>query len=261
MDLTIVTAENIIFEQPLNEHIRVCLRMEFLFQQLAHFMQLDSPWDSRISLNSILEILSLADRPDLKNKLAQALHQYLAALTQLEDAAQVDKQKLSHTLTILDDLIDKLNSFSSRFGQELRDSEFLMSIAPRLYTPAGTCGFSAPAYYLWLEQPAEIRKEQILNWSTPLALLKDIVDFLLKLTRQSGSLKSTIAANGFYQANLDQNILYQMIRIELPKPLNLYPEISVGRHRLTIHFFELDPFDRAKQTKHEVKFGLKCCRL
>jgi cell division protein ZapD len=256
-----VTGEKIIFEQPLNEHIRICLRLEYLFSAANSFIIQDSQWGSRMALSSILEILSVIDRPDLKSRLGQALNQYVNYLLLLEKQPGVDKEKLNHTLQELEGMIDFLHTNQGKIGHELRDNEFLFTIQQRLYTPAGTCAFCVPAYHSWLEMPIDVRKKQLTEWIRPFNQIKSMIDLLLKITRESATLHKVVAEAGFYQMSLDPAIPYQMIRIELPASLCLYPEISSGKHRLTVHFFEVNVHGRSTQTKQNVQFELACCKI
>jgi len=251
----------IIYEQPLNEIIRLCLRVEYLFRQVKHHLEVDTEWDSRVALGALLEILSVIDRPDLKSKLGQMLNQYVATFVQLEKVEKVDHKILKVTLDRLHKAINIVHSNQSRIGQELRENEFLLSILQKHFTPAGTCPFNAPAYHLWLQQPANLRLKTLSLWLETLFPLYRIVELILQLTRDSASSEKHIAHGGFYQTNLDPTIFYQMISIEISEKERLYPEISVGRYRLTVHFFELSTKDRAHQTAHDVSFGLKCCKI
>lgn len=256
-----MTNEIIIYEQPLNEQIRLCLRFEYLFEQAAHYLHCESSWDLRQALSTILEILSVAERPDLKNKLGQALSQYASALTQLEKLPNIDKKKLHSMLKQIDQLIDEIRANTQKTGQELRENEFLMAIQQRLYTPAGTCNFSLPSYHLWLQQDKDVLKQQLSHWLDSFKQLQIIINLMLKLTRESASFKNTKAIGGFYQSNLEPNIQHQMIRISITPEKALFPEISVGRHRLAIHFFTLDINGRTAQTPDDIVFALACCRL
>jgi len=257
----VITSDDIMFEQPLNEQMRLCLRLEHLFQQIEYHFDKDSMWDTRIVMNVLFDIVTVLDRPDLKNKLGQTLNQYIAALMQLEQIPSVNKQKLRRMIDQLNKAMDALHAMQGKVGQVLRENEFLIALQQRLSIPAGTCGFSSPAYHLWLHLPLKARFKNLLHWCEPLEPLQKIISLLLKLTRDSTELKPKIAKAGFYQANLDSNIAYQMIRIQVPLKYELYPEISVGRHRLTIHFFELNPKGKANQTKKDVDFSLACCKL
>ena len=118
----------ITFEQPLNEHIRVCLRLEHLFDYLHHNLQDLSIWGSRSTLTSLLEILNVVDRPDLKTKLAKALSNQGLALSQLEKCSQIDNKKLKDILEDLDRLIDSLHATQGKIAHNLRENEFIKTI-------------------------------------------------------------------------------------------------------------------------------------
>jgi cell division protein ZapD len=253
--------ESIIYEQPLNEQIRLCLRLEYLFEQANYYLLCESSWDLRQTLSTILEILYIADRPDLKSKLGHALNQYASSLTQLEKLPDIDKQKLHNMLKQIDQLVDEIRTNTQKTGQELRENEFLTAIQQRLYTPGGACGFSLPAYHLWLHQDKNILKQQLSHWLNSFKQLQAITNLMLKLTRESASFKTTKAIGGFYQSNLEPSIQHQMIRISIASEDRIFSEISVGRHRLAVHFFTLDINGRAAQTPNDIIFSLACCKL
>lgn len=256
-----MACEIITFEQPLNEHIRICLRLEFLFQQTKYFIRNNSDWDSRIALASILEMLNLVDRPDLKNKLGQALNQFAASLIQLEKKPNVDKEKLDRTIAQIDAMIDLFHQTQGKIGLALRENDFLFAFQQRLHVPAGGCNFNLPALHLWLSQDIGVRQNDLQRWLNEFTQIRNIVDLLLKLTRECTLLNPQTAQSGFFQTSLDPTVPYQMIRIAYPQTLNLYPEVSVGRHRLTLHFFEFNSNTRAIQTQQDVIFELACCKI
>lgn len=257
----IISEKIITYEQPLNEHIRICLRLEYLFKQIAHHIDLDSSWDSRIALQAILDVLTFVDRPDLKNKLGQILNQYLVALVQFEQMPSANQLKIKRAIENLNRAIDLLHSLQGKIGQELRDNEFLASIIQRMTMPAGTCSSNLPVYHLWLQQPFTIRQQHLKTWASCFTDLQQVITTLLKLTRESTSPQPRLAKAGFYQENLDPAIPYQMVRIEISSTTKLFPEISVGRYLLTMHFFELNHLGKAVQTKLDVECKMACCKL
>ncbi|MDR1056977.1 MAG: cell division protein ZapD [Coxiellaceae bacterium] len=249
-----------IYEQPLNEQIRLCLRLEYLFDQANYYLTKESFWDLHQILRVILEILQATDRPDIKNKFCQTLNQYIYTLSQLEKLPDVDQEKLSGTIRQIDRIIDVLHANQKKIGQELRDDEFLNGLQQRFYTPAGTCGFNLPNYQLWLQQKA-IAHRQLLTWFKHLDELQDTVNIILKILRESSSFRKMEAREGFHQSNLDLNFLCQMIRIKIPEDKNFFPEVSIGRHRIAIHFFTLDINGKTNQISYDVAFELACCRV
>ena len=253
--------ETIIYEQPLNEHIRFCLRLEHLFTQAKHYIVSQHIWDTRTALATIIEILEAIDRSDIKSKLTTALRVHSTKLMQLQCLPNIDKEKLQNILNELNQSIVILHNTEGKLCQDLREDNFLAAIRQRNNTPGGTCNFAIPAYYLWLQKsPAE--RQKILNtWFSAFDRLQIIVSLLLQLTRESGTLIQQIAQNGFYQEALATNIAYQMIRVAIPKDINIYPEISVGRHRLSVHFYTLNINSCATQTTNDINFELTCCKV
>lgn len=255
--------EIIIYEQPLNEHIRVCLRLEHLLQQILINVENASEWGSRFAIVSLLETLNVIDRPDLKTKLTKALTQHATTLTQLEVLPQVDGTKLRNVLSELDRLIDGLYATQGKIGQNLRNNEFLNSIRQHLYNPGGAVNFSNPAFQLWLQKPAVNRIADLKVWLKEFDQVREVVDLLLTLTRQSNMPVEKYADKGFYQQSLDPNTSCEMVRVSVPVNANVFPVISVGRHRLSVHFSEPNWHDqgRCKQCDYNVKFKLTCCAI
>lgn len=262
-----MTKQTITFEQPLNEHIRVCLRLEHLFDYLEHNLRDSSAWGSRSVMTSLLEILNVIDRPDLKTKLAKALTNHAVALNHLERFPQVDTRKLKALIEELDKLIDSLHAIQGKLGQSLRENAFIRIIRQHSLNPGGACNFSTPAYYLWLEQTPELRHAHMQSWLAEFDQLRHIVQLLLELTRNSSNSVWHLAEKGFYQQALDPKMDCQMIRVSVEKQANpalqIYPEISVGRHRLSIYFHtpNFQDFGRSQKATGNIEFKLTCCSV
>ena len=255
--------ETIIYEQPLSEQIRICLRLEHLYTQIKANLTGSSLWHHRLVMSALIEIMRVIDRPDLKTKLTTALTQQSTRLAPLEENPQVDKAKLHQIIDKLDSLIDALYLNRAKIGQDLRSHSFLDIIRQHLNSPGGACGFNTPAFHLWLQQPATERTDVFKQWLVELEQLEQIVNLVLQLIRQNGNLETFTATSGFYQQALDSSIQYELIRVLLPKAQLIYPEISVGRHRLSIRFLEMAirTKERDQQIKQDVIFKLACCRL
>jgi len=259
MDTTLIT-----YEQPLNEHIRLCLRLEQLFTALHYHLKDSSSHGSRLAVETLLKIVDVADRPDLKTKLLQTLTQQAAALSQLEQAPQVDRQKLHEILHNLDRLIDALHhNNATKMGETLRQHPFLKQIRLQLYNPAGVCNFNVPAFALWLHQPDSKRANDLNEWIQGFALLEEIISTILSLTRDSSPTQNVTANNVFYQQTMDPSLQWQMVRIIVKTEFSVYPEISVGKHRLSIRFKSLtnDPVNNWHVLEESLPFLLSCCRI
>jgi cell division protein ZapD len=254
-----MTDNTIIYEQPLNEHIRVCLRLEHLFDQVLTNIEDGDEWSSRTAILALLETVNVIDRPDLKTKLTKALTQHASTLSQLEVLPQVDSSKLRSILNDLDRLIDQLYATQGKIGQTLRTNEFLNSVRQHLYNPGGAVNFSNPSLQLWLRQPALSRIENLNTWFKEFDQIREVVNLLLRLTRESSIPTEKYADKGFYQQALDPNTNCELVRVTVAP--EVYVEISAGRHRLSVRFLELNCQDdgRSKQIDSNIKFKLTCC--
>ena len=141
-------SDTIIFEQPLNERIRTFLRLEFLFRCVDNALTGQTEMHHRDALDSMLNMLSVFERSDLKQELMKEIERLAANLSALENAPGVDRQALEALLSDLDQNLDALHIQKSGIGQTLRENEFLYSIRQRSSIPGGTCEFDLPAYHL-----------------------------------------------------------------------------------------------------------------
>lgn len=247
------------FEEPLNEYMRICLRLEHLLDQVTHNINGTSKHATRAALSGILEALNVLDRPDLKSKFAKALTQHANTLHQLKQKPHVDLNKLGKILHELDALSKDLYCPQDKTAQLLRGNSFLSNIRQHMANPGGACAFSTPAYHLWLQYPYSQRQEQLHEWFAEFNQIRKIVNLLLKLTRGSTMSKRAIAPKGYYQQTLDPRLDYHLICIHLAQSEKTYPEISVGKHRLNIRFMVLDTSNRSLQSNKDVDFELNCC--
>ncbi len=252
--------ENIItYEQPLNELIRVCLRLEQLFFQVDHQIKDTSIFSARNMIVLIVNILQLLERPDLKAKLAKELSHQMQLLSKLEKTPEVDHVKLNALLKQLDELNRWFIDSSGRIGQNLRDIELLNNLRLHLATPGGGCSFDIPVYHYWLQQPAEKRAELIKSWLVEFSKIRLANDLILQLVREESKTHQKTATNGFHQELLDPQINLRLVRVMVPTNIAAYPEISLGRHFLSIRFYTPTILERPAQYPNNLSFWLSYC--
>ena len=249
----------IIYEQPLNERIRTFLRLEFLFSQAAQHLHDDSQWGSRNTLTSLLDILSIFGRTDLKTEVLKELERHTATLARLKSNPDVDHSRLKTTLAELEALGKKLHQYSGPIAADLKTNEFLSSIQQRAAIPGGTCDFDLPAFHFWLQQPAQQRTRDLAGWLTRFEAIGQAIQAILKLVRESAVLKPVTAETGFFQKTLDSNHPCQLVRVAVDRKVPCYAEISGGRHRFTVRFLETSKDGHVRQSTENIPFELGCC--
>lgn len=250
----------IIFEQPLNERIRTFMRVEELYNRCIYSMEQDNAWNSHFALSTLIELIGLTARGDLKRELIKEVKRQLTTLEQLSNIPSLDKNKLSVLVKDLTELIDQLDVQKGQILGHLKDNEFINSIKQRATIPGGTCDFDLPAYHYWLTQPATERNAVINSWLEPFKIIHRTVTQCLELIRDSAEVHDQTAANGFYQRNLDPNQPNQLVRVFIEKEHQCFPEISAGKHRFSIRFLtQADPNQLPMQVNKDISFRLACC--
>ncbi len=252
----------IAFEQPLNERMRILMRLEHLFQQSRFAIDGDSEWHSRLALGTLVEILDILTRGDVKSELMKELDRVGQMLHRLEEKPGVDTDRLHHYINECDRLLDRLREHKGQLGASLRQDELLSALSQRSGIAGGTCAFDLPGYHYWLHLPAQSRRQALEDWFGVLRAVQEATDLILQLVRESATPRSQVARDGVYQRNLDRNTPYQMVRVELPEGSPWFAEISGSKHFVTIRFLEQpSTADRAAQISTDVEFSLRCCML
>jgi cell division protein ZapD len=254
--------KNQIFEQPLNERIRMCLRIETLMSRVHYYMALKGDWSGYSALLGILEITALLERGDFKQELIKELERHYSSLKSLASHDGVDKSRLDLTLSKQKNAIDRIHRLDGKLGEHLKRIEFLRTIKQRTTLPGGNCDFDVPALRFWLNQSHEYRLKDLHRWAAPYVELDSVIELVLSVIRDSAEPKQVTAEKGFYQEELDPKQSNQLLRISIPASCEYYPEISAGKHRYSVRFLNPLPTDKIPtQVKRDVPFLLWRCSL
>jgi cell division protein ZapD len=248
------------YEQPLSERMRTFLRLEFLYQQMLFNSELEADWATRAATSSLLEIMAILMRGDVRSDVYKELDHQIESLERFVSQPGVDSRRLEAFLRNLVESRQAVNSAGTQFLQPLKDCEFLTSIKHRSTIPGGTCEFDLPEYNHWLRQPYARRQQDMQDWLAVIRPVCDAVIELLWLIRESANPIKKTAINGMYQHNMQKNVPCRLLRVTLPEESSLYPEISGSQHRFTVRFLEWSSIgSRAVQTGHDVPFQLSIC--
>jgi cell division protein ZapD len=257
---TALAPATIDYEQPLNERMRTFLRLEFLHQQAQFHQRNADIWSTRAAVNSLLEILAITARGDIRGDVLKELERQMAVIHDYQSRPGADGDRVREVVANLARLRSELNSAGALFMQKLRDSEFLNAIKHRSAIPGGTCEFDLPDYCHWLNMPYETRAATLEEWLATVRPLCDAVVELLWLTRQNTRPRREVASGGVFHLTLDKHIPCQLIRITLPAGTELFPEISGSHHRCSVRFLTCgDVTVRPTQATYDVPFLLTTC--
>jgi len=240
--------------------MRTFLRLEFLYQQMLYNSELDADWATRAATSSLLEIMAILMRGDVRSDVHKELDHQIESLERFVSQPGVDSRRLDALLRNLLQSRNEVSSAGTQFLQPLRGCEFLMSIKHRSSIPGGTCEFDLPEYNHWLRQPFARRQQDLQDWLSVIRPVCDAVVELLWLIRESAKPLEKTAINGMYQHNMQKDDQRRLLRVTLPDDSLLYPEISGSQHRFTVRFLEWSSISsRAVQTGHDVGFQISIC--
>lgn len=252
----------IIYEFPLNERVRLFMRLELLFQQLDHFMAGNTEWDSRAVIATLLDVLALVSRNDVKSETLKELDRHTAVLSRMARGQQeIDYNKLDRILGRLESFSRELYETPGKIGLSLMEKDLFKSISQRSSIPGSTCSFDLPAYHYWLQLSERQRKADLDEWIRPFKAVRSAIDALLGYIRACAVPAEEVATGGFFQKTLDHSLPFQLLRVAVSRAEPCYAEISGGKHRFTVRFMMPDAGPRPVQCPHDIRFHLTCCVL
>ena len=254
------------YEHPLNERMRAFLRLEHLFQRFEHQIsqcgdgQGNDVWSSRIGLESIIDVLTILARMDIKSELIKELERQAVTFQNLANNPNVDSDRLADILTTTKHSLNVVRSMESIPGAELQQNVLLNTVRQRSSIPAGACGFDIPSFDYWLQGSPTRRKNDLVGWYSAFNNIRGGISLCLRLLRESATMSREQAMGGFFQRVVNKTLPLQLVRVVLLKGTPWYPEISAGRHRFIIRFMVTVAMDkRPTQTEENVEFQLFYC--
>lgn len=246
----------IYYEQPLNELVRTCLRLEYLSGLLDYYLETPKAGSAHAALTTLLDILQILDRPDIKTKFIAEFRRYVENFQQFKDNPNVNNRSLNLALDELHHLIELLQPKYGKFAHEARDHCFIANVRQYFLTPGGTCNADLPQYHYWLNLAPDKQQTSLKRWLAELDEPYKAVRLLLKLARDSTRESKLVAENGFYQKTLAPERFCPLVRVGLERNSPVYPVMSLGRHRLVIHFYTASIENKPQQAKENINFIL-----
>lgn len=246
----------ILYEFPCNEKVRMYLRLEMLFRRFNWLAAADDPCAHHAALSALFELTDATGRSDLKAELLQTL----------DRAKSLSGSKAACRLGTADavserasDIIASINAVHGRFGQNIREHDWLQLIRARQNIPGGTGAFDMPLLHYWLNMAPEDRRRDLLEWTSTLTPICDAVDLILSMIRADCIVEDYTASCGRLQLpTTGRN--YQLVRLWVDASLAFIPEVSVNKYMLWVRFSETDSKSRLHASKQSVSFRMGLCR-
>lgn len=220
--------ELIHFEHPLSERVRNFLRIAHLFKHFHEFSIRTEAWAHHCALFSLFEIMDAAARAELKLDILQELERQKSFARQQGESGTALLDKIQTAMS-------NLQNVQQKFGQHLRENEWLMAIKQRMLVPGGTSPYDLPSYYYWQQKKPAERERQLHEWIQSLLPTYEAINLLLDILHQNGLSVECTATAGSYQHNsLGQNI--HLLSINVAANAQALPEVSANKYFTHIRF-------------------------
>lgn len=244
---------HITYEHPLNERIRIFLKLEYLFDHISFENQLNS-------LINILRISEISKRFDLRFECLQSLDKIYSSLSQLpNNKDNINIEKLELTKTNIENQINILKSGKGKFGEYIIQNESLNNIISKINSPGGIIINELPYLKFWLQKSSDVQLKELATLYHEFEPLRNAVNTIMSIIRSSGTPKKVTSQNGAFSQMLD-NSKIQLIKVCIPKDLNNYPDISGNNKFISIRFLTKELLkDKPLTVKNSFDFDIFYC--
>jgi cell division protein ZapD len=245
-----------LYEEPVQEKIRKFIRIEFLLNKIYYFKGKDNKSENYISLLALCELYEILSRSDIKSELIREIETQNTYLQKIKEIPQADSSKLNSVLEKQSQLLKLIYSIEINYLDHLERDILFKTILKNCFTQLQPASID-----FWLSRDILNRETQIDLWLEPLIFIKRSIDFILEVIRKSGRFEDRVAEKGFFMEKLDPKKNILLVRVTLTSDLYYYPQISVGKQRLTIMFMTKDDKNNLVPYQEDLSFILTTCSL
>ena len=246
----------VVYEHPLNEKVRLLMRLELLFKQLEEYEALTERQNIQLFFTRLYDCIELLERNDIRSTLSYYLDLLEKSMIRWAAHPEVQNESLQKKLAEAVRLQSDVSNMT-KACQQLKDDKFLASLRQRFGIAGGACDFDLPQLHYWRCKPLEERQQDIDEWLAVLAPLKQALDFSLLFLRESSSFEPVEANEGFYQDCCDDGVSLIRIRYDLSR--GYFPTVSGSRRRFSISFMRPDKCSVKTSVDDTIGFELANC--
>ena len=221
------------FELPLNERTRRLMSIENIFIRLNSQIQNMTKFSEVACFESYFNMRATASRADMKIEIKQELEKLIIKKKQLKKT----KKNIDQIKKLMDAKkgLDKVNLPQGNF---FGNDKFLQEIKTSSLSPTGIMSSDLPQLQLWLKQLSPKAKQQyFLNKIDPYLPIFKSISIYLNTLRESVKYESIDTTdNGLVSYQLDPSFRHDLVQLQIPQNLNLYPNLTSNKYTINIQF-------------------------
>lgn len=239
------------FDHPLFERIRSLIRIKHLFNRFNRTVAYDDKWSHHVAVASLFEIMDCSSRAELKLDILQELERQRQMISQ----QNVNPELLERLTRATQDLQD----IQQKFGQHIRENEWLLALKQRMAVAGGTTPVELPGYYFWQNKSADERRQDLHAWSQAMMPTFRATDVLLEILRSHEQVMHCHAKNGYYEcSSMPHNV--HLLTIEVSVSEGVLPEVAANKYFTHIRFLATDQRNmRGSQVERDISFNMIMC--
>ena len=238
------------FELPLNERTRRLMSIENIFIRLNTQIKNMTNFSEVACFESYFNIRSTSSRADIKIEISQELDKLILKKKQLNKT----KKNINQIKKLLD-AKKSLSKINLPQGNFFGNDKFLQEIKTSSLSPTGIMSSDLPQLQLWLKQLSPKAKQQyFLNKIDPYLPIFKSISIYLNTLRESVKYESIDTSdNGLVNYQLDPSFRHDLVQLQIPQNLNLYPNLTSNKYTINIQF---SSFKRNTNNVKKIKFKM-----
>ncbi len=247
------------FEFGTSDLINITLRLEYYLKKLHCYINRDLDFDQQTSLSTIVDLLRLLDKQELRSNYFKAYSQAAYLLKKI-NPDKICQTSLNQTLAIIDKQLTLVSKSSGKFAEHLRLNPFFKQLVQSHLTSAQDFFYQYPEYQYWSSQNKNVCQQDLVLWAKNFDEVQQLASNYLSLVRHAGPFQELEATQGYYQGHLDTRCL--LVRLQIKQSLKLFPKMSFGQHGVSVQFYQYDHVDRAAHKYNkDISFSFANCYL
>lgn len=245
-----------VYEHPLNEKVRLLMRLELLFKQLQANKDVSKPEHPQSFFKFLFDCVELLERNDIRPTLTFYLDLLERNMIRWSAHPEIHDESLQEKLREVVRLQTDISNMN-KACQAIKEDKFLASLRQRFAIAGGTCDFDLPQLHYWLMKSLQEKTADIEEWLSVFEPIKQALDLCMLFLRESTNFVDKTAHNGFYQDSCDDSI--SLLRVKYNVSAGSFPTISGSKHRFSITFMAPDKMSVRKALNDTIQFQLATC--
>ena len=238
------------FELPLNERTRRLMSIENIFIRFNTQIKNMTNFSEVACFESYFNIRSTSSRADIKIEISQELDKLI-----LKKKQSNKTKKNINQIKKLMDAKKSLNKINLPQGNFFGNDKFLQEIKTSSLSPTGIVSSDLPQLQLWLKRLSPKAKQQyFLNKIDPYLPIFKSISIYLNTLRESVKYESIDSNdNGLVSHQLDPSFRHDLVQLQIPQKLNLYPKLTSNKYTINIQF---SSFTKNTNNAKKIKFKM-----